>query len=336
MIGRERAENIKWSTSFGLAIKLTLVSVGELRKLSRWGKNPIITPENGQPWEVGGTFNPGAIAVDGVTHLLYRAVDAGGTSRMGYARSSDDDVISGRSLTAVLEPSANWEEFGCEDPRLTRLDGNFYVIYTAYSHRGPRIALASTQDFSRFKKYGIIGPDVHDKDCVLFPELIDGKVAMLHRVDGKIQVAYFASVDELKHPQNYWDEYMKDLTSVEVIRPRFYWETRKVGSGAPPIKTPKGWLLIYHGVSADRIYRAGALLLDLDNPKRVIARARDPILQPEAEFERLGVVSNVVFPAGAVVREKELLVYYGGADRVCCAASAPLDEFLEELQTERP
>ena len=312
-----------------------MVSVEGLRQLTRCGNTPIITPDTGQPWEVGGTFNPSAIAVDGVIHLLYRAVDAGGTSRLGYARSFDGRTISERSRTAVLEPSANWEEFGCEDPRITNLQGSFYVTYTAYSPRGPRIALASTQDFSHFTKYGIVGPDVHDKDCVLFSELIDGKVALLHRVDGKIQVAYFASLDELEHPKDYWGGYMKDLASVEVIRPRFYWETRKVGSGPPPIKTPNGWLLIYHGVSTDRVYRAGALLLDLDNPKKVIARTREPILQPETESERLGIVANVVFPAGAVVQEKQLLVYYGAADRVCCAASAPLDEFIEELQSEK-
>ena len=307
-----------------------------MRKLSRCGSNPVITPDTGQGWEVGGTFNPGAVAADGVIHLLYRAVDGQGTSRLGYARSFDGGAISSRSSTPVLEPSAHWEEFGCEDPRITRLNGRFYVTYTAYSQRGPRIALASTEDFTHFKKYGVVGPDRNDKDCVLFPELVNGKVAMLHRVDGKIQVAYFEDLEVLEHARGYWKDYLRKLEEFEVIKPRFYWETRKVGAGPPPIRTPKGWLVIYHGVNAERIYRVGALLLDLDDPKKVIARTREPILQPETEFEKLGVVPNVVFPDGAVVHDGELLVYYGAADRVCCAASVPLDEFLGELEKETP
>jgi predicted GH43/DUF377 family glycosyl hydrolase len=196
--------------------------------------------------------------------------------------------------------------------------------------------LASTQDFSHFKKHGIVGPDLNDKDCVLFPEAINGKVALLHRLEGKIQVAYFESLEALENSRDFWGNYLRGFGEFEVIRPRFYWETRKVGAGSPPIRTPKGWLVIYHGVSADRIYRVGAMLLDLDNPRRVIARTREPILQPETEFERVGVVPDVVFPDGAVVHEGELFVYYGGADRVCCAASVPVDGFLEELINEKP
>ena len=308
-----------------------------LQSLTRHGNNPIITPEDGQKWELGGTFNPGAVSGDGVIHILYRAVDKGGTSRLGYARSLDGDGISTRSQKPVLEPLSDWEEFGCEDPRITRIDGRFYVTYTAYSHRGPRIALASTTDFSSFKKYGVVGPDLNDKDCVLFPEEINGKVALLHRVEGRIQVAYFQSLAALEKPQgDYWKEYLKRIQDFEVLKPRYYWETRKVGAGPPPIKTGKGWLVIYHGVSAERIYRVGAMLLEADDPKKVLARTREPILQPEAEFEKRGVVPDVVFPDGAVVRDGRLLVYYGGADRVCCAASAPLDEFLDELEKEKP
>lgn len=307
-----------------------------LRKLTRYNGNPVITPNDGQEWEVGGTFNPGAAAVDGVIHLLYRAVDGRGTSRLGYARSYDGGKVSTRSVTPVLEPSANWEEFGCEDPRITHLNGSFYVTYTAYSQRGPRVALASTEDFSHFNKHGIVGPDVNDKDCVLFPDAINGKIALLHRIDRKIQIAYFESLEALENPRDYWDSYMRSLEEFEVIRPRFHWEKRKVGAGPPPIKTPQGWLVVYHGVSAERVYRVGALLLDLDNPRRVIARAREPILEPEADFERLGAVPDVVFPNGAVVHQGELFVYYGGADRVCCAASVPFDAFLEELVNEKP
>jgi predicted GH43/DUF377 family glycosyl hydrolase len=125
---------------------------------------------------------------------------------------------------------------------------------------------------------------------------------------------------------------VKHLDDYEVIRSMFPWERRKVGVGPPPIKTDLGWLVIYHGVSIESIYRAGAILLDLDNPSKVLARTKEPILEPEMEFEKYGVVPNVVFPDGAIVQYRKLMVYYGGADKVCCVASTPLDEFLDELE----
>lgn len=247
----------------------------------------------------------------------------------------DGKNIDFRSPEPVVTPSADWEEFGCEDPRITRFDGTFYVTYTAHSRRGPRIALASTKDFSHFEKYGLVGPDRNDKDCVIFPERIGGKIAMLHRLKSKVQIAYFESIDSLTKSQAFWKQYVTHFEDYEVMRGKVPWEERKVGVGSPPIKTERGWLVIYHGVSLDRIYRAGAVLLDLDDPKKVVARTRAPILEPETDFEKKGFVPNVVFPDGALVRDGELLSYYGGADRVCCVASAPLDDFLDELEKEK-
>ena len=301
-------------------------------KLIRFRGNPIIAPEQGQSWEAYGTFNPAAVNSDGEIHLLYRAVDANQISRIGYARTSNGTEVSIRSSNPVLEPTAEWEEFGCEDPRITPIDGTFFVTYTAYSRRGPRIALAETKDFMNFHKYGLVGPDRNDKDCVIFPERINGRVAMLHRIQSEVQIAYFNSFEALRESREFWNGYLRHYRDYEVIKPLFSWERRKVGSGPPPIKTDRGWLLIYHGVSIDRTYRAGAILLDLDEPSKVLARTRQPILEPEMEFEKHGTVPNVIFPDGAVVLRGELLAYYGGADRVCCVASAPLDEFLDELE----
>ena len=301
-------------------------------RLTRFPGNPIITPR--QDWEVNGTFNPGAVAAGGVIHLLYRAVDANWISRFGYARTLDGREIAFRSSDPVLEPSADWEEFGCEDPRITPIDGTFLVTYTAYSRRGPRLALASTKDFLHFEKHGLVGPDRNDKDSVIFPDRIDGRIAMLHRLQSKVQIAYFESLEALKNSQEFWKGYVRHFDDFEVMRAEFPWEQRKVGVGPPPIKTERGWLVLYHGVSMDRTYRAGAMLLDLDEPTKVAARTKEPILEPEMEFERRGVVPNVVFPDGAVIRDGELLSYYGGADKVCCVAGAPLDEFLDELEME--
>jgi len=305
-----------------------------MQRLTKYERNPIIAPRRDVGWESIGTFNPGAIAYDGFIHLLYRAVDAKGISRLGYARTPDGRTIESRLSEPVMASSGDWEEFGCEDPRITRFDGTFYITYTSYSRRGPRIALASTQDFMHFEKFGLVGPDRNDKDCVIFPERINGRVVILHRLESKVQIAYFDSIESLAMSQSFWSEYLTHLEDYEILRGKFPWEERKVGIGSPPIRTERGWLVIYHGVSLDRIYRAGALLLDLDDPKKVVARTRMPILEPEADFERRGFVPNVVFPDGAVVQDGELLTYYGGADRVCCVASSPLDEFLDELEKE--
>ena len=303
-------------------------------KLIRFNRNPILTPREGQTWEADGVFNPGAVNAEGAIHVLYRAVDANRVSRMGYARTLNGTDFTFRSLHPVLEPSAEWEEFGCEDPRITPIDGSFLVTYTAFSRRGTRLALSSTKDFMSFEKHGLVGPDVDDKDFVLFPERVNGKVVMLHRLDSKIQIASFDNLGALGDSQKFWSEYQTHVNSFEVISPKYKWEEWKVGIGPPPIKTNRGWLVFYHGVNAQRIYRVGAALLDLDNPSKTLARTSEPILEPEMDFEKRGIVPNVVFPSGGVILNGDLLVYYGGADKVSCVAKTPIDDFLDELETE--
>jgi predicted GH43/DUF377 family glycosyl hydrolase len=302
-------------------------------KLLKSDKNPIITPRHDTEWEINGTFNPGATNEQGVIHLLYRAVDTNMISRLGYAQTRNGVQIDFRSSKPVLSPSAEWEEFGCEDPRITNIEGQFYITYTAYSRRGPRIALASTKDFHNFQKYGVIGPNYDDKDCVIFPERIDGKIALLHRLQSKVQIAYFEDFGSLTDSQTFWDSYMTHFDEYEVMRSEFSWEKRKIGIGPPPLKTEFGWLVVYHGVSIDNIYRAGAALLDLDDPSKVLARTKRPILEPETEFEKWGIVPNVVFPDGAVIFEGKLMVYYGGADKVCCVASTPFKQLIAKLNS---
>jgi len=227
--------------------------------------------------------------------LLYRAVDAHGISRLGYSRTQNGIKVDLRSRDPVFEPSAQWEEHGCEDPRITNFDGTFYITYTAFSRRGPRMALASTRDFVNFEKYGLVGPDCDDKDWIIFPERIDGRIAMLHRPESREQIAYFESFESIRDPQEFWKKYLERLSEYEVMRGKYSWEEKKIGVGPPPIRTDLGWLLFYHGVSMDRIYPAGAPLLDLHDPSKVLARAAQPILEPEMNFEKSGVVPNVVF-----------------------------------------
>jgi len=303
-------------------------------KLTRFNGNPILIPREEQSWENDGVFNPAAVSAGGATHLLYRAVDANRVSRLGYARTVNGTDFTFRSPNPVLEPSAEWEEFGCEDPRIARLDGVFFITYTAFSRQGPRIALASTKDFTYFEKYGLVGPDRDDKDFVLFPERVNGKVVILHRLDSKIQIAYFDNLPALTDSREFWSNYVTHINDFAVIGPKYPWEAWKVGVGPPPIRTDRGWLLLYHGVSVHRVYRVGAVLLDLDEPAKILARTSEPILEPEAEFEKRGIVPNVVFPTGAVILDGDLLIYYGGADMVSCVAKAPIGDFLDELEKE--
>ena len=269
-----------------------------------------------------------------ITHILYRAVDERNISTLGYATSRDGETLLERTTEPVFAPSEPWEELGCEDPRITCFEGTFYIFYTAYSRRGPRIASASTSDFRSYTRYGIVGPDHDDKDCALFSERIGGEVAAAHRIEPNIELAFFDRVKKLdrfpRHPNS--ERYLKRIEANVILKPERKWEAQKVGTGPPPIRTNAGWLMIYHGVDSNTVYRAGAALLDLENPCRVIARTTEPILEPEEDYERVGVVPNVVFPEGAVVVNDLLRIYYGGADRVCCTASVPLKLLMENLE----
>jgi predicted GH43/DUF377 family glycosyl hydrolase len=301
-------------------------------KLARSLNNPIIEPRPHMTWESTATFNPGAVKNDGTTHILYRAVNDRCVSSLGYAATIDGETIIDRSKEPVLSPAGPWEEWGCEDPRITAFDGTYFVFYTAFSQTGPRIALASTSDFRNFKRYGLVGPDCDDKDCALFPELIDGRVAIVHRIAPNIELDFLDSIEQMETSNSYWKDYLKHIDANTIMRPLWEWERKKVGIGPPPIRTDAGWLIIYHGIDSHDVYHVGAALLDLEDPRRVIARTPEPILEPEESFERVGVIPNVVFPGGAAVINDELKIFYGGADRVCCVAGISMKLLTEVLE----
>jgi len=301
-------------------------------QLIRSNSNPIIKSRAKLAWESKGTFNPAAILDNGIIRILYRAVGAQNISSLGYAESVDGENVTTRPAEPVISPSTVWEELGCEDPRITTINGRHYILYTAFSNNGPRIALASTTDFRHYDSYGLVGPNVNDKDCAMFPQLIDGKLAVLHRIEPSIELALFDDVEQLKASKQYWKGYMKRVEENTIMRPLGGWEKRKIGVGPPPIQTKSGWLVIYHGVDNQMIYRAGAALLDFENPRRIIARLPEPILEPTEPYEREGTVPNVVFPSGAVITGDMLRIFYGAADRVCCAASISTKTMLEALE----
>jgi predicted GH43/DUF377 family glycosyl hydrolase len=274
---------------------------------------PILKPVAYHPWESRYVFNAGVVYHNGLVHMLYRAMGEDGISRLGYAVSADG-LNFYRLDQPVLVPATPWESRGVEDPRITRIGERFYVLYTAYSEHGVRVSMASTTNFITWIRHGILLPDEDNKDAALFPEKINGRYAMLHRRPPDIWLAYS---EDLIH----WTDHQV------IMRPRpGTWESWKIGAGAPPIRTPWGWLLFYHGVDEQRVYRLGVALLDLENPARVIRRQETPILSPETTWEQEGQVPQVVFTCGAVEINGLYHVYYGGADAVIGVATVTAEE----------
>ena len=287
-------------------------------KLIRDVRNPILLPKSENLWESNFIFNAAVIydENDDLFHMIYRAMGPDTVSRMGYAVSTNG-VHFARLDKPVFSPDNIWEEKGVEDPRLTRIGDEYYMLYTAYSRYGVRVSMASTKNFIRWKRYGVILPDHNDKDAALHPEIVNGKYILYHRIEPDIWVSFS---DDLIHWKN----------ARVIMSPRNgMWDSKKIGLGAPPIKTSYGWLMLYHGVDEDMVYRLGFALFDLDDPTRLIRRTDKPILSPEEEFERFGQVPNVVFSDAMVSYKDEYLIYYGGADN-CIALARISKKEVEE------
>ncbi len=295
--------------------------------LHRWRRNPIITLHD-MPYRANTVFNGTPVRLNGEYLMVIRVEGQQGYSFFALARSRDGLHFEVDPTPWVLpaedEPWRVWEENGIEDPRVTTIDGVHYIMYTAVGRYGYRIALAKTTDFISFERIGMVsGPG--NKDGVLFPEKVNGLYCRLDRPIGN-------GVGSI------WVSYSPDLLqwgdSEVCFAPRArYWDSFRIGASAPPIKTDRGWLEIYHGVkmtSAGPIYRIGTAMLDLEDPSQVIGRCLSPLLSPREEYERVGDVGNVVFACGAIVEDDgEVKVYYGGADTAICVATADLDEIIE-------
>jgi beta-1,2-mannobiose phosphorylase / 1,2-beta-oligomannan phosphorylase len=243
--------------------------------------------------------------------------------------SRDGRTLEGRA-GAWLEPDNGNEEFGVEDPRITLIGDTFYITYVAVSRHGVGTALASTRDFKSFQRHGIIFcPE--NKDVMLFPEAIDGLYYALHRPNGATAFTkpemWLASSPDLLH----WGRHERLLGGGED------WDLGRIGGGAPPIKTEAGWLELYHGNSKREAeknvgtYSGGLLLLDLEEPRRILGRCGQ-VFVPETEFEREGFVPNVVFPTGIVQKGDSALVYYGAADTYVGVVEFSMREMLKRVQ----
>lgn len=308
-------------------------------KFQRRKENPIIIPSPEHSWEEKATLNPGAVSLEGKVHLMYRAMSEDNTSVFGYANTKDGIHLDYRSPKPVYVPREPFEQklvpganSGCEDPRLTQIDDKIYMFYTAFNGKNlPRIAITwilvrdfIQQTWNWAKPMLISSPDFDNKDACIFPEKFDGKYFIIHRCGDDID--FYFSPNLNFDGQSWLEEY-------RWIAPRKgVWDDLKIGVAAPPLKTEQGWILFYHGVSSeDRFYRIGACLLDLENPAKVLARLDNPIFEPETDYEKKGVVPNVVFPCGAVILGKTIFMYYGGGDKVIGVATISVDVLLENL-----
>ena len=311
------------------------------RFVQRHPDNPILAPQPQHPWEANGVFNAAAVDLEDSVHLLYRAQGVDNTSVLGYARLADGLTVDERLPDPVYVPRLPWEGkrggpnaySGCEDPRAVVVDGRVHVCYTAYDGlRETRGALASIAvgDFLRHRfdcwtMPTLLTPEgIGDKDVSLFPRRIDGRLAVVHRVEPSICIDP-GGLDQTEHPVS---------RCVALMAPRpGMWDAVKVGIAGPPLEVAHGWLVIYHGVGSDRAYRLGAALLS-DDASTVLARTNAPILEPLADWERRGRVPNAVFSCGSIVRGDTLFLYYGGADTALGVATLSLSELLSRLMPE--
>lgn len=283
--------------------------------LKRYPGNPILKPKPLNDWEALNVFNAAAVHYNGLFHMLYRAQGVDYVSHIGYAVSEDGFDWS-RLDKPVLSPATKFEARGVEDPRVTRIGDTFYMLYTAYSPHGIRVSLAASKNLIAWERLGIVLPDENNKDAGIFPERIGGRYCLLHR-----------------RPPDIWLAYSDDLLGWTdhqiVMRPRpNTWEHTKVGLAGSPVRIEHGWLLIYHAVDANFVYRLGVALLDADDPSAVLYRSEDCILEPRETWEFKGDVPRVVFSCGQVVHDEMLYVYYGGADRVMAVATCPLADMM--------
>jgi predicted GH43/DUF377 family glycosyl hydrolase len=305
----------------------------EVTMLERYAENPILEPIRNHPWESRRVFNCAAVYEKDKVHIVYRAQGEDDISRLGYAVSSDGYHIDYRHHSPIFSPLHHFETCGVEDPRITRIDDRFYLCYTAYGRsqrwheEGSKMRLAQVgitsirvRDFLNHKwnwgKRIFPIPQVDSKNSVLFPKKFDGKHAMYHRISPHIWIVYSNSLED-------WSK----STHAIVATAREKWEYKKIGSGAPPIETKKGWLFVYHGVDESFTYRLGLALIDRDNPENV-SRLKQPIFEPREDYER-----SIVFCCGAVPVDGKLFVYYGANDGIVGVATADLSELLSLFET---
>ena len=293
--------------------------------------NPILTVPD-MPFPCKAVCNPAACRMDGKTVLLMRVIDPDDHSHLVVARSPDgigDWQVQTPPLFSPGSPAAWYETWGCEDPRITYLPerGEYIIAYVGSSPFGAGVCLAATRDFHNVERLGLI---IHpySKDAALFPRQIGGRYRLLHRpTAGPLENVWLAESEDLLHWGN------PRCVLQEEDQPG--WASGKVGTGPPPIETPDGWLLIFHGVQHTEegwLYRVGLALLDLDDPSKIIARLPHWVLEPHEAYEKDSHKPGILFPTGTVLTGDTLSLYYGAADTSVALATASLEMLLQALR----
>jgi len=296
--------------------------------IKRYDNNPILTKDD-VPYPVATVHNAGVIKFNDRYMMLFRSHKLNGRSILGLAESDDgynfrvhDKPFMTPATRGVFR---KYEEYGVEDPRIIFLDGEYLITYSAYSRYGVRVGLAKTRDFKSLERFSLI-TEADYRNVVIFPEKFDGLYARLDRPHSEIS------------PWSIWISYSPDLKywgeSKMIMKPvQYHWDEMKIGPGAPPIKTSRGWLNIYHGVfptMSGSVYRLGVALHDLEDPSKIIAVGDEWILQPEETYEITGYVPNVVFTCGTVPeKDGSVKIYWGGADKVMCVGTASLEALVD-------
>lgn len=323
-------------------------------------ENPILKPDPLHHWESYATFNGTIHKNDKTYYLLYRAMGdeqiIGGRkvrlSVIGKAESMDGVHFDKRNI--FIEPQFKWEMFGCEDPRMTKIDDTYYIFYTALSNYPPnqrsiKVAVALSKDLKTITEKHLVTP-FNAKAMTLFPEKINNLYTVLLSVNtdnppSYIGIAQFEKIETL-WDESFWKEWYQNFYSNPTHHSHIVHLKRvnsdQVEIGAPPLKTKEGWILFYSYIkhylseNVEKQFRIEAALLDLHNPKRSIGRVETPILTPEAEYEVNGTIPQIVFPEGALIEGNEVKIYYGGADTCCAQASMKLDELFNQFETNTP
>lgn len=296
--------------------------------IKRYQYNPILT-KDAVPYPVATVHNAAVVKHEGKYIMVFRSHKLNGRSILGIAVSNDGYNFKVNDKPFMIPSTEGifkeYEAYGVEDPRITFMDGEYLITYSAYSKHGVRIGLAKTKDFKSVERISLITESDY-RNVVIFPEKFGGLYARLDRPHSEIS------------PWSIWISYSPDLKywgeSKLIMKPlQYHWDEMKIGPGAPPIKTSRAWLSIYHGVFPTMdgsVYRLGVALHDLEDPSKIIAVGDEWILQPEEVYEITGYVHNVVFTCGAVPEDDgSVKIYWGGADKVMCMGTANLEDLVD-------
>ncbi len=330
-------------------------------KLTRHPGNPILAPNPANAWESAVTANPGAWYDEeaGLVRMLYRAsaADVEHKVYLGYAESRDGLAFTRRGDEPAVVPSDGFDGGCVEDPRIVKFGDWYFIVYASRpmpagqywlhghtQYRPPEATadwpvclrenlsssgLLLTRDFRRFIRAGrMTDPTLDDRDAILFPEKVGGRFVLLHRPMEWVGPAYGTDAPAIWI--SFSDDVMRWPGGRLLAKAELDWE-RKIGGSTPPLRTDAGWLVLYHAVRPDTLYRIGAMLLDLADPTRVTHRAPAPLMEPETHEEMEGYYKGCIFPCGNVVIDGTLFVYYGAGDRYVGAATCGLEALLAHL-----